>query len=243
LKKSLSIIGFGTFGQFIAPHLTPHFEVSVWNRTDYMQKAQELQVKWVSIKEALQSQIIILCTNISYFEEFLIENASFFNPYALVIDVASVKIKPLRLMQQYLPKTCEIVATHPLFGPQSGKNGIAGLNMVVCKSENDAHLCVVDFCKEILKLQVYIKTAEEHDKEMAYVQGLTHYIARAVSMLNLPETPLTTKAFEHLKTASELLKNDSIQLFMSIENDNPYSDQVRQDFNLALQELEKMLKR
>ncbi|MFN0048590.1 MAG: prephenate dehydrogenase/arogenate dehydrogenase family protein [Cytophagales bacterium] len=239
--QTLSIIGFGTFGQFIAPHLTSHFDVYAWNRTDYEEKARELNVNWCQLHRALQMDIIILCTNISFFESFLIENSHFFNPKALVIDVASVKLKPLALMKRYLPSTCEIVGAHPLFGPQSGKNGIEGLNFVLCSERTTKLDCIKKFASEVLKLNVILRTPEEHDQEMAYVQGLTHFIARALSGIQVKEFEMKTRAYERLLDVKNYLGGDSWDLFTSIENDNPFAKEVRIKFQNELNNLERQL--
>ncbi len=241
--QSLSIVGFGTFGQFIAPHLTPHFEVFVWNRTNYEEKANELNVKWAPLDEVLKKDIIILCTNISFFEVFLIENSAKFNSNALVIDVASVKLKPIELMLKHLPATCEIVGTHPLFGPQSGKNGIEGLNFVLCPVRTTKSDCIEKFTSEILKLNVILRTPEDHDKEMAYVQGLTHFIARALSAMDVKEYAMKTRAYERLLDVKNFLGGDSWDLFTSIENDNPFAKEVREKFKDKLTNLESKLKK
>jgi len=241
LMKSLSIIGFGTFGQFLAPHLTSHFDVYAWNRTNYEAKAKELCVSWNTLESALEKDIIILCTNISFFEAFLKENSRLINPHALVIDVASVKIKPVELMKKYLPSTCEIVGTHPLFGPQSGKNGIEGLNFVVCPVRTSKSDSIVTFAKEALKLNVILRTPEEHDKEMAYVQGLTHFIARALTAMDVKEFVMKTRAYERLLDIKNFLGGDSWDLFISIENDNPFAKEVREMFKMELGKLEEKL--
>ena len=50
----------------------------------------------------------------------------------IVVDVASVKVKPLDLMARILPSSIEVVGSHPMFGPQSGRDGIANLKVVLC---------------------------------------------------------------------------------------------------------------
>jgi prephenate dehydrogenase len=243
MKKTIAIIGFGTFGQFITPFFDSNrFEVFAWNRTDKSAEAKQLGVNWTTLQEALQKEIIILATNISYFEAFLMTYGKTIQPNALVIDVASVKMKPVALMQKYLPATCEIIGTHPLFGPQSGKNGIEGLNCVLCPVRTTKNEAVFDFLSKDLKLNVIIKTPEEHDKEMAYVQGLTHFVARALLNLHLNEVSMKTKAFEHLLTIQSMLGGDSMELFKSIQNDNPFAEQVRKDFLQNLSHLDDFLK-
>lgn len=244
-KPTLSIIGFGAFGQFMAPHLTPHFQVFAWSRSNYQAEAENLYVNWCSIEEALQKQVIVLSTNISYFETLLKTYCKHINPQATVLDVASVKIKPIDLMLKYLPETCQIIGTHPLFGPQSGKNGIAGLNMVYCPVRVLPHTanCIKSFLADTLQLNVLERTPEQHDREMAYVQGLTHFVARALDKIDALDYPMKTKAYEHLLTVKNMLAGDSWDLFVSIENENPFAEKVRSDFMAKLNELEFELKK
>ncbi|MDX2188404.1 MAG: prephenate dehydrogenase/arogenate dehydrogenase family protein [Bacteroidota bacterium] len=240
--KSLSIIGFGTFGQFIAPYLRSYYNVYVWNRTDYKGKADQLGVQWSSIENCLTKDIIILCTNIAYFEDFLKKHGSQINSKAIVLDVASIKMKPMELMYKYLPSTCEIIGTHPLFGPQSGKNGIEGLSMVVCGKNTVNEKCLVDFLSKELKLKVTLMTPEEHDRQMAYAQGLTHFVGRAIHQMQIPESEPFTKAYKHLLDIKTMLGGDSWDLFLSIQNENPYAKEIRKAFIDQLNDLEQNLK-
>lgn len=241
-KKSVGIIGFGPFSQFITPHLSRYFEIWAWNRSDQSKAAQELGINYVSIEEVLKKDIIILSTNANSFEAILKENASKFNPNAIVIDVASIKIKPVEWMVKYLPSTCEIIGTHPLFGPQSGKYGIRGLNFVLCPVRTKYEQRIYAFVSKMLKLNVLVRTPEQHDQEMAYVQGLTHYIARAIDAISIPEIEQKTKAFEYLLEIRKMLAGDSFDLFKTIENQNPYAESVREKFKNALLELEHKLR-
>ena len=241
MKKSIGLVGFGAFGQFITPHLSPFFEIWAWNRSDQSLAAKALNISYVPIKDVLNKDIIILCTNANSFEQIIKENAHLFNPKAIVIDVASIKLKPVELMLKYLPATCEIIGTHPLFGPQSGKYGIRGLNFVLCPVRTTHAQSIHAFTAKILKLNVLIRTPEEHDKEMAYVQALTHFIARAVDQMNIPDLEQKTKAYESLLSIRKNLAGDSFDLFKAIENDNPFAKTVRESFLKELGVLEKKL--
>lgn len=236
--NAVSIIGFGPFSQFFTPYITQNFgDVSVWNRKDKSAEAAQLGVKYVSLEEALSKDIIILSTSVSFFEDLLKDYAKSINPNAIVFDVASVKMKPVELMLKYLPQTCEIVATHPLFGPQSGKNGIEGKNMVLCPIRTTRQICIIDFLANKLKLNVMVRTPEEHDKQMAYVQALTHFIARGLAAIKIPYTDQQTLAFEKLVEVRNLLGGDSDDLFKAIQNDNPFAKNIRNEFLTKLNDL------
>jgi prephenate dehydrogenase len=83
------------------------------------------------------------------------------------------------------------------------------------------------FLEAKLKLRVFISTPEQHDREMAVVQGLTHLVVRVFTNIGQIEPEYSTVSFEHLMKAVELVRNDSEELFLAIERDNPYARTMR----------------
>lgn len=237
----LGFVGFGNFGKFFIPHLKPHFQsITVFDtREAYESEAETIGVHVGSLEEVLAKKIIVLAIPVQYLEDFLTKNGQKINPQALVMDVSSVKVKPIALMEQYLPSTCEIVGTHPLFGPQSGKNGIEGLNFVLCaKRHKDGTLKeLVNLFQNKLKLKVLERTVEEHDKQMAYVQGITHFIGRALNRMDIPDVEQKTPAYQYLLDIKRNLGGDSWDLFLTIENENLSAKAVREEF---LEELHRL---
>jgi prephenate dehydrogenase len=141
------------------------------------------------------------------------------------------------MMQELLPKEVQIIATHPLFGPQSGKNGIQGLKIVLCEVRSQQFQSVKEFLEEKLGLHVLVRTPQEHDHEMAYVQGLSHFISRGLQAMNVPDGEQKTQSYQHLLDMNQMLRNDTYELFLTLENGNPYAREVRKKF---LQELQKI---
>jgi hypothetical protein len=45
----------------------------------------------------------------------------------LVADVLSVKVHPYHVMKKLLPESCDVLCSHPMFGPDSGKDSWVGL--------------------------------------------------------------------------------------------------------------------
>jgi prephenate dehydrogenase len=155
--------------------------------------------------------------------------APFVRPDALVIDVASVKMLPARWMLEALPESVDIVATHPLFGPQSARDGLAGQPLVVCPVRGEAHHKVAEFGRS-LGLAVSITSAEEHDREMAYVQALTHLIGRTLVNIRIPDEELKTNSYQHLLELCGLIRDDTEELFFAIQNLNPYAEEITRQF-------------
>jgi prephenate dehydrogenase len=50
----------------------------------------------------------------------------------LIIDVRSVRVYPVKWMKELLPESTQILATHPMFGPDSAAISLAGRKMVMC---------------------------------------------------------------------------------------------------------------
>jgi prephenate dehydrogenase len=77
-----------------------------------------------------------------------------------------------------------------------------------------------------LGLAVTLATPEEHDREMAYVQALTHLIGRALVNLGIPDERLATQSYQHLLELCGLIGADTFELFKAIQTQNPFAPQV-----------------
>ena len=122
----IGIIGFGRFGKLTARYLAQDFEVFVFNPTDKSDAIEETGARKATLKTVCQQNIVILCVPISKFKEVLVEIRPMLNPDALVVDVCSVKVYPTRWMIESLPATVSILATHPIFGPDSASDSLKG---------------------------------------------------------------------------------------------------------------------
>ncbi|MBL8885092.1 MAG: prephenate dehydrogenase [Phycisphaerales bacterium] len=243
--NSISLFGFGAFGRFMCAHVRSHFEVRVSDVLDRTSEAREAGVPFIPLAEAANADMLAIAVPVQRMEQLLRQLAPLLaKRSSLVIDVASVKVKPIALMRDLLPPETEIIGTHPLFGPQSGKNGIEGLPIAFCpvRASEERIACVRSFLSDTLKLRVLDVSPEEHDRQMAYVQGLTHLVSRAAAALELPRTELATIAYKRFAEMSESLAGDSWELFKTIENENPFASAVRAEFVRHLTELENKLR-
>jgi prephenate dehydrogenase len=154
-----------------------------------------------------------------------------------VVDVCSIKTKPLLILEEELPPNVDIIGMHPLFGPQSGRDGIKGLRIVLCPVRGGKGRIVGRFLRRELELEVIRMTAEQHDRQMAYVQGLTHLIARIVVAMDVPPLEHTTTTFSHLDRMVGMVRHDSDELFRTIIEDNPFVDDVMRSFVKATKDV------
>ncbi len=93
-----------------------------------------------------------------------------------LMDLTSVKVEPVAAMLAHFPG--EVVGTHPLFGP--GTKSIKGRTVVLCPGRGEHWLnWLRDFLLEA-GAQVKITSPQEHDRLMALVQGLAHFVLIAL---------------------------------------------------------------
>lgn len=240
-KYKVGIVGYGDFTKVILEWLAPYAEFVVSSRSHSEGDAGH-GARFAPLEEVLSQPIIVPSFPSQYFEEFFKKNKQLINPETLVIDVCSVKVKPLALLEKHLPKTCAIIGTHPLFGPASIKrnNGIAGLRCVVSdvRSSKEQRDTLARFLQTKLGLVVLERTAEEHDREMAYVMGLSHYIARVMDNMDIPKSELSTMAYDDLYDMKMVQAKDTWDLFESIMHENPFALEVNQEFKAAQAKLD-----
>jgi len=238
---TVGIIGFGAFGRLMAGHLAPHMSLLIHDPVAEPQGERTALCRFVSLETASASDIVILAVPVGKLKEVVSAIAPWLRQGAVVIDVGSVKSIPAQIMQEGLPGHVEIIGTHPLFGPQSAEDGIAGHKIAICPIRGQSWRRVAAFCRKHLGLKVIVTTAEAHDREAAMVQGLTHLIAKVlVQMEPLPQS-MTTRSFELLMQGVEMVRYDSPEVFEAIERMNPFVPAVRRTFFDLAAELDRKM--
>jgi prephenate dehydrogenase len=153
--------------------------VLTWREEENLKQiSKDLNCKYsldniASVKDA---DVVIFSVPISATEWIIKEVAPHIKPWAMVLDVTSIKKFPSITMEKYCDKSCLIVPTHPMFWPFV--SSIAGQIIVLTPlNEEDKQDKRYQFLFNFLK-NAWAKVMEtmpvEHDKMMAVVQGLTH---------------------------------------------------------------------
>ena len=221
--SSVCIVGFGAFGQLTAEHLHPYFPIVVIDpAVPHISGDFHGRVVVGTIADIRRCDLVILAVPVSDFTSTIRSLKDHLRPGSVVVDVGSVKVNPVATMQMELPSYVEIIGTHPLFGPQSARNGIRGRKIAICHIRGKTTPRIAAFLRRILGLKVFFTTPEEHDKEAAMVQGVTHLIAKVMVQMEPLPTRLTTASFDHLIQAIEMVRYDAPSVFHAIERANPY---------------------
>lgn len=221
--EKLGWIGYGAFGRLGCGHLGAHFDLIVHD-------AKPSRNAPASLEEVAACERIVIAAPVQAIGDVAAALAPLIAPRTRIYDVGSVKILPMQAMQDALPDHCEIIGTHPLFGPQSAVRGLKGLPIVLCPSQGQDITCERDFLADRLGLDVHVSDAETHDKTMALVQGLTHLVSKVVAEIEATPAPYTTRSYDLLMEAAGLVAQDSDALFKAIEKLNPYSQDLRNRF-------------
>lgn len=228
--RTCAIIGFGRFGRLLARILREEFPVLVYDRHPDPIAARELGVEIVSLQAACAADALFFAVPISEFESAIREARAHLGPGRLILDTCSVKVHPIEVMRRELPPWVEALGTHPLFGPDSARDGLRGLRIVFCPVRVSP--VTLHFWRAFWQrrgVQVIEMSPDEHDRRAAYSQGITHFVGRILGELPLESGEITTKGFEAIRGVIEQTTHDTWQLFHDLQHYNPYTPQMRED--------------
>jgi prephenate dehydrogenase len=232
----IGIYGLGRFGAFFAGLLAGKAEVQAFSRNP--SRPVPAGVRRVSEEELLALPAVCLCVDIGAMPEVLARIAPRLAPGALVLDTCSVKELPVRWMREHLPPGVGILATHPMFGPDSGANGVEGLPMILwpARLAEERYLEWETFFASF-GLAVHRLSPEEHDRQAAFTQGLTHYLGRVLAELRLEPSAIGSLGYRRLLGIVEQTCNDSWRLFVELQRYNPHTSEMRRALDRALESL------
>jgi len=244
--KRIGIIGCGSFGMTLAGLLAPLAQIHVFDKDEKRLEEARKQFFVSDFQTIAKLPIIIIATELNSFEEICKKLAKTVNSDTIVVDVCSVKVKPAKIFNDYLGGHCRLLLTHPLFGPNSiadNDGTCEGMTVVWHELSGGPFNELKNPLEEKLGLKIRTITPEEHDKQMAWVHGLTFFIGRGLLEMNLPKLTLGTGYFNKLNDLLELEKTHSEELFETIELGNPFAGEVRDKFIHELENLNNKLEK
>ena len=230
--KSVGIIGFGDFGQFLFSLAKEHFpelEVRVFSS-----RKETDNKDFFTLEEVCKTDLLLLCVPILAFEETVEKILPLLGTQTIVCDVATVKKYTVSVLKD--KKVPNYIATHPMFGPYSYAkhgNSLKDLRIVVCDSslpKADMQE-VLDFLRRA-ELKVLELTADEHDRLVAETLFLTHLVGQTVKKGGFERTSVDTVSFGFLMDAVESVAHDEA-LFHDVYTYNPYCKEVLTRFEKA----------
>lgn len=226
--------------------MAPHCDLLVHDPVAAGAEIKSLGASPCSSDEAAMCDVCVLAVPMQAMESVCGQLAPHLGVQTLVADVSSIKTGPVETMLRTLPSQVEILGTHPLFGPQTvGEVGLAGQSIALCpvRVSDERLRAAREFLSNTLGLHVIETTPDEHDRQMALVQVVTHLVGHAASEMDLPELPLATLAYKRLLQMKHNVERDSEELFEAIQTLNPYAADVRRRFVEAVRRLDDRVNR
>ena len=234
--NKVSIIGFGRFGAMLHSLLSKGFEVDVYDKNPI----DNSEVNEVSFEEVLKNDTIFIAVPIRDFEDLAINISSKIQSGKTIIDVCSVKVFPKQVMIDNLPAETDIIATHPLFGPDSLKDSGSVMTMEAVRDSSERY----NFWKNYFESQnITIEeiSAEEHDMMAARSQGLTHFVGRVIDDFGTNQTRIDTEGYKALHKLVSQTCNDTWDLFEDIQNYNPYTEKMISELNGSFKKISEII--
>lgn len=234
----IGIIGYGSFGQFTAGVLASHADIYLHDSTLPKEITNGTAI---SFDQLATMDCVILAVPLDAYETVLLKLKPLLRPDVLVVDVCSVKVESTNIIQKVIPHHQNILICHPLFGPQSAMDTTKGHDIIITDAIGDKAVHSEQFLAKKLGLKVHHISAEEHDRVMAYVHVLTFFVARGLSTMNHPHIPFQTPSYNLLTALIDFDHKHTQDLFTTIQQGNPYANEVRHKLVRTFSELEQSL--
>lgn len=236
---TVGIYGTGRFGSFWAAQLARHCAVRTFNRS---RRPVPAGCEEVSLEQLAGCDAVMLCVAINAVEPAVRELAPLLAPATVVMDTCSVKVHPVEMMLEHIPAGNPVIGTHPMFGPDSASAGMAGLPFVfspVRADEPIAERWRAFFAG--LGLNVIPMSPDEHDREAAMTQGVTHFLGRVLADMDLAPSAIATVGYTRLLEVMQQTCNDPYQLFVDLQRYNPYTSRMRVRLQESLNRMMRLL--
>ena len=188
--------------------------------------AKEMEVEPGTILDAASSDIVILSVPTGETVRVATETGSLMTTGSLLTDLSSVKTGVSDRVAEKIPKGVEYMSLHPLFGP--GTDHLHGQTIIAVSYRPGQKWSKLARAFQGSGSKVVTMSAVQHDRAMAYVQGLHHFalISLGLGLDGMGGEPRTQSLTEIEARIVSLLNNwDTI---VGIQTLNPFVPPVRQ---------------
>lgn len=161
----------------------------------------------------------------------------------LLLDVGSVKHRPIAAMRAVLGDRVPWIGTHPLFGPTSLALGERPLRVVICPTpEHPSATAKARALFQELGCEVIEQEPDAHDRAMADTHALAFFVAKGLMDAKAGEgVPFTPPSFQAIARTIESVRSDAGHLFSTIQRENPFAAEARRRLLDALENIDEQL--
>ena len=200
----IAIIGLGLIGGSLAKALqkdTTNIILGIDNNPNHQKQALDLKLvhKITSLEKVNQVDIVVVAIPVDVAPELTLKVLDLIQDDTLVFDVGSTKETICKVVNNH-PKRKNFIAMHPIAGTEFSGPTAALENLfndkvnIICEqnlSDKKQLDKLVKLLEPIKMRNVFIDSAKQHDKHIAYVSHLSH-----ISSFMLGKTVLETEKNE-----------------------------------------------
>ena len=236
--NSVGIIGFGRFGKVLANILQRGFAIKAY---DPKPAGPFPGVQFLDLDTVLNEKVIFIAVPIRHFESVIADISTKLKKETTLIDVCSVKNYPVNIMLRILPDNIGVIATHPMFGPDSYMSN-SNLKMMINNTRDLYNQ--YSFWKRFFSdqsIQIIEMTPDQHDRLAAKTQGVTHFLGRMLKEFGIKKTNIDTQGFRDLLDLVGQTCNDTWELYADLQLYNPYTEQMVEKLKASTNKLDNQL--
>lgn len=236
--NSVGIIGFGRFGKVLANILQRGFAIKAY---DPKPAGPFPGVQFLDLDTVLNEKVIFIAVPIRHFESVIADISTKLKKETTLIDVCSVKNYPVNIMLKILPDHIGVIATHPMFGPDSYMSN-SNLKMMINNTRDLYNQ--YSFWKRFFSdqsIQIIEMTPDQHDRLAAKTQGVTHFLGRMLKEFGIKKTNIDTQGFRDLLDLVGQTCNDTWELYADLQLYNPYTEDMVEKLKASTNKLDNQL--
>ena len=236
--NSVGIIGFGRFGKVLANILQRGFAIKAY---DPKPAGPFPGVQFLDLDTVLNEKVVFIAVPIRHFESVIADISTKLKKETTLIDVCSVKNYPVNIMLKILPDHIGVIATHPMFGPDSYMSN-SNLKMMINNTRDLYNQ--YSFWKRFFSdqsIQIIEMTPDQHDRLAAKTQGVTHFLGRMLKEFGIKKTNIDTQGFRDLLDLVGQTCNDTWELYADLQLYNPYTEDMVEKLKASTNKLDNQL--
>ncbi|MGB9959262.1 MAG: prephenate dehydrogenase/arogenate dehydrogenase family protein [Candidatus Bathyarchaeales archaeon] len=235
----VAVIGAGKMGRWFAKFFLEqglNVVVSDKDQDKLARIKEELKVETASSIDAVKSaDRVLICVPIESFENVIAEIQAYIRPEQTVMDICSVKERPVEIMHRYI-RNGAVLGTHPMFGP--GVKTIKNQNFVLTPTNAEEEKLAEEFGNWLKEkgARVFFMSPREHDELMSIVLGLPYFLSLAtcdtlIGYGCFPEAQKVSGAsYKFLLTLVEAIASEEAEFSTSLQMSLPENNKVGELF-------------
>ncbi len=228
MTEHIALLGYGRFGRALSGLLQ---EAGIPHRVfDPQQASVPAGLRAASALEASRgAAIVVLAMPVTAMRAVLEALRPHLTPAQTVLDVGSVKVRPVQVLASVLGRDIPWAGTHPLWGPASLARGDKPRRTVVCP--NELHAGAVRQARALFERIGCVVTEmspDVHDMLMARTHVLTFFLAHGLMRSEAgKDLPFAPPSFQPIARLVEYARQEVPHLLGVVQLENPYARDAR----------------